>query len=78
MNRVRLYNLSYSKWKKRIVHGQVKKYLFYWQIVLSFRRDFAPVIGQFFVPLWYFECAGFQLFNPVGYRYLYTGKWERN
>ena len=42
-----------SKLKKRILHGQVKKKLFYRQIVLSFRRDFAPVTRQFFVPSLY-------------------------
>ena len=38
------------KLKKRILHGQVKKKLFDRQIVLSFRRHFAPVTGQFFAP----------------------------
>ena len=38
------YRLSYiilSKLKTRILHGQVYKYLFYRQIVLSFLFDFA-------------------------------------
>ena len=42
-----------SKLKKQILHGQVKKYSFYRQIVLSFRRDFAPVTRHFFAPSLY-------------------------
>ena len=42
-----------SKFKKRILHGQVKKDSFYRQSVLSFRRDFAPVTRQFFAPSLY-------------------------
>ena len=38
--------------QKRILHGHVKK-SFYRQIVLSFRRDFAPVTRQFFAPSLY-------------------------
>ena len=42
-----------SKLKKQILHGQVKKDSFYRQILLSFRRDFAPLTRQFFAPSLY-------------------------
>ena len=42
-----------SKFKKRVLHGQVKKDSFYRQIVLQFWRAFAPVTRQFFAPSLY-------------------------
>ena len=67
--------------KKRILHGQVEKDLFYRQIVLSFSARFwssdRTIFRAFIV---YFVCGGFQVSNPVGYRYLYipVGKYQRS
>ena len=69
-----------SKFKKTDFTRSDKKDSSYRQIVLSFRRDFAPVTRQFFAPsLYNILCDGFQLSNPVGYRYLYyTVRYQCN
>ena len=60
-----------STLKKRILHGQVKKIHFIDRLRYRFGEILLQRLDNFFRAfIIYFVCGGFQLSNPVGYRYV--------